>query len=115
MVYQVTPESYLREAGFAVDVVRNQGAGAAMLRIEAVRQMFPNCRFNEETTKGGREALGFYHEKRDEKRNIGLGADHDWSSHAADAFGLVAIYRNQATAKDGWSGTSVKRNLQGVY
>ena len=115
MVYQVTPESYLREAGFAVDVVRNQGAGAAMLRIEAVRQMFPNCRFNEETTKGGREALGFYHEKRDEKRSIGLGADHDWSSHAADAFGLVAIYRSQATAKDGWSGTSVRRNLQGIY
>lgn len=115
MVYQVTPESYLREAGFQVQVVRNQGAGAAMLRIEAVRQMFPNCRFNEETTKGGREALGFYHEKRDEKRLIGLGVDHDWSSHAADAFGLVAIYRSQATAKDGWSGKSVRRNLQGIY
>ncbi len=115
MVYSVTPESFLRDAGFAVQVVRNQGAGAAMLRIEAVRQMFPNCRFNQETTKGGREALGFYHEKRDDKRNIGLGADHDWSSHAADAFGLVAIFRSQATAKDGWSGTSVKRNLQGIY
>ena len=115
MVYQVTPESYLREAGFAVDVVRNQGAGAAMLRIEAVRQMFPNCRFNEETTKGGREALGAYHEKRDEKRNIGLGPLHDENSHSADSFGLVAIYRSQATAKDGWSGKSVKRNLQGIY
>jgi len=29
--------------------------------------------------------------KRDETRNIDLGPEHDWSSHAADAFGLMAI------------------------
>ena len=34
---------------------------------------------------------GFYHEKRDEIRNVGLGPEHDWSSHSADAFGLMAI------------------------
>ena len=28
---------------------------------------------------------------RDEKRGVGLGPDHDWSSHGADAFGLMAI------------------------
>jgi hypothetical protein len=33
------------------------------------------------TTEAGREALGWYHEKKDEKRGIGLGPDHDWSSH----------------------------------
>ena len=27
----------------------------------------------------------------DEKRSIGLGPEHDWSSHAADAFGYMAI------------------------
>ena len=26
-----------------------------------------------------------------EKRSIGLGPEHDWSSHAADAFGYMAI------------------------
>jgi phage terminase large subunit len=38
-----------------------------------------------------RRALGFYHEKKDEQRDVGLGPEHDWSSHAADAFGLMAI------------------------
>jgi phage terminase large subunit len=28
---------------------------------------------------------------RTETRNIDLGPEHDWSSHAADAFGLMAI------------------------
>ena len=39
----------------------------------------------------GLEALGAYHERRDEVRGIGLGPAHDWSSHAADAFGLGAV------------------------
>ena len=43
------------------------------------------------TTEAGRDALGFYHEKKDEQRDVGLGPEHDWSSHAADAFGLMAI------------------------
>ena len=29
--------------------------------------------------------------KKDEQRSIGLGPEHDWSSHAADAFGLMAV------------------------
>jgi phage terminase large subunit len=37
------------------------------------------------------EALGWYHEKKDEIRGIGLGPDHDWSSHGADAFGLMCV------------------------
>jgi phage terminase large subunit len=115
MVYDVTPESYLRNAGFHVEVVKNQGKGAAMQRIEAVRLMFPHCRFNEETTGGLREALGWYHEKRDENRGIGLGPCHDFSSHAADSFGLVAIYRNVILAKNKWKGGALKRNLKGVY
>ena len=111
MVYAVTPEGFMRSAGFVVDLVPNQGAGAAMQRIEAVRDMFPSVRFNEDTTKGGREALGWYHEKRDEVRGIGLGPDHDWSSHAADAFGLVAVYqRGVQTTKR----APIRRNLRGI-
>jgi phage terminase large subunit len=71
--------------------VKNQGKGAAAMRIEAVRRLGPKMWFNETTTEDGRQALGFYHEKKDEIRNVGLGPDHDWSSHAADAFGLMAI------------------------
>lgn len=90
-VYKVTPESALRDAGFQVKVIPNQGAGAANMRIEATRRLFPRMRFNESTTKGGLSALRAYHEKYDEDRDIGLGPDHDWSSHGADAKGLGAV------------------------
>jgi phage terminase large subunit len=50
-----------------------------MLRIEAARRIFPHCWFIEKTTEAGRDALGFYHEKKDEARNIRLGPQHDWS------------------------------------
>jgi phage terminase large subunit len=84
-------EDHLRDAGFKVEPpVKNQGKGAASMRIEAVRRL-AKMWFNEATTEDGRQALGFYHEKKDEVRNVGLGPDHDWSSHAADAFGLMAI------------------------
>jgi phage terminase large subunit len=84
-------EDHLREAGFTVEPpVKNQGRGAAALRIEAVRRLAPKYRFHEQNTEAGRDALGFYHEKKDETRNIGLGPEHDWSSHGADSFGLMA-------------------------
>jgi phage terminase large subunit len=36
--------------------------------------------------------LGWYHEKKsDDERNVGLGPEHDWSSHGADAFGLMCV------------------------
>lgn len=89
-------EDHLREAGFTVEPpVKNQGPGAAMMRIEALRRLGPQLWFNEDTTEPGREALGFYHERKDETRNIGLGPEHDWSSHAADALGLMAICYEQ--------------------
>ena len=90
-VFDVSYASSMRQAGYAVDVVPNQGRGAAMARVEEARRLFPSCWFNEETTEAGLAALGWYHEKRDEARSIGLGPDHDWSSHGADAFGLMAV------------------------
>ena len=74
------------EAGFeCASPIKNRGAGAAMMRIEAARRVFPRCWFNDTKTEAGRDALGYYHERQDEKRSIGLGPEHDWSSHAADA------------------------------
>ena len=70
-----------------------------MMRIEAARRVFPRCGFNESTTEAGRDALGYYHERRDENRNVGLGPEHDWSSHAADAFGYLAISYEEPPAK----------------
>lgn len=90
-VFDVSYESALKAAEFEVIVVPNQGKGAAKMRVESARRLFPSIWFNEATTEGGREALGWYHEKKDDHRNIGLGPEHDWSSHAADAFGLVCV------------------------
>ncbi|MEL7966379.1 phage terminase large subunit [Vreelandella neptunia] len=90
-VFDVSYESAFMSAGYDVVVVPNQGKGAASARIEALRRLFPALWFNEDTTKPGRDALGWYHEKRDERRNIGLGPEHDWSSHGADSAGLMAV------------------------
>jgi phage terminase large subunit len=113
-VYSVTPEKFLREAGFATYVVPNQGKGAAVQRIYALRSMFPQCRFNEDTTVAGREALSWYHEKWDEKRNIGLGPDHDWASHCADAAGLVAVFAPTARGESASKSEPIRRNLRGL-
>lgn len=90
-IIDATFESTFKAMGYTVTVVPNQGKGAAKARVEAGRRRFPLIWFNEETTQGGRDALGWYHEKRDEQRGIGLGPEHDWSSHAADAFGLMCV------------------------
>jgi phage terminase large subunit len=111
-VHDVSYRSAFEQAGYVVTVVKNQGKGAAMLRVEAARRLFPAMQFNEATTQAGIDALGWYHEKRDEARGIGLGPDHDWASHSADAFGLMCVayelpanrpeqpivYRNRRTA-----------------
>lgn len=107
-------EDHLAEAEFDVETVPNQGKGAAMMRVEAVRRVFPQIWFNEKTTEAGRDALGYYHERKDEARNIGLGPEHDWSSHAADAFGLMAIcFEEPAVKKKQSSGPHVSAGWMG--
>lgn len=90
-VFDVSYESALEDAGFETVIIPNQGKGAAKMRIEAARRLFPSVHFNEQTTEGGRKALGWYHEKKDPVRKMGLGPEHDWSSHGADAFGLMCV------------------------
>lgn len=98
-VFDVSYESALRQAGYSVTVVPNQGKGAAAARIEEARRLFPSIWFNADTTEGGRDALGWYHEKKDEKRGIGLGPEHDWASHSADAFGLMCVAYDEPTTR----------------
>ena len=97
-VFHVSFESALREAGFNVEVVPNQGRGAAMARIEEARRLFSRMVFNETRVGGGLAALRYYHAKIDEVRNVDLGPDHDWSSHCADAFGLMAVFYEEPRA-----------------
>lgn len=90
-VIDVSFETAFEDAGYRTQVVPNQGRGAARMRIEQARRVFGSIWFNEATTEAGRDALGSYHEKRDDDRQIGLGPEHDWASHGADAFGLMCV------------------------
>lgn len=97
-VYSVSYESAFKDMGYDVTVIPNMGKGAASMRVEAVRRVMPAVWFNNgpirdkaDATEAGREALGFYHEKWDDARDIGLGPSHDWASHGADAYGLMAV------------------------
>lgn len=100
-VYDVSYESAFTKAGYEVVVIPNQGKGAANQRIECGRRVFPSVYFDKEKTEAGRKALGWYHEKKDEVRQIGLGPDHDWSSHGADSFGLMCLdYEKQTTTTE---------------
>ena len=90
-VFDVSYRTAREDAGYSVEVIPNQGKGAAMMRVEAGRRLFSRMRFDETKTEAGRKALGWYHEKKDEKRGIGLGPSHDWASHSADAFGLGCV------------------------
>lgn len=113
-VFDVSYESALIRAGYAVETVPNQGAGAAVARIESARRMFPSIWFNEETTSAGRDALGFYHEKRDSERDVGLGPSHDWSSHSADAFGMMCIVAEDSLRTTTPQGALVRRRRTGM-
>lgn len=109
-VYDVSYESEFKRAGYEVEVVPNQGKGAAAARIERTRNLWPSIWLDSKRCDAGIDALAWYHEKWDEARDIGLGPDHDWSSHSADAFGLMCVAYEEPTANtvnikfDGWGG-----------
>jgi phage terminase large subunit len=115
-VFDVSYAKAFRDAGYDVTVVPNQGKGAAKARIEAARRLFPSMWFHSPegadpettpTTENGLSALGWYHEKRDEIRGMGLGPEHDWSSHGCDSFGLGCVTYEMPTANDS---SSQRRN-----
>ena len=100
-VYDVSYESALKQTGYKVEVIPNQGKGAAMARIESARRVFPNVWIDAEKCKGGIDSLSWYHEKKDTIRGIGLGPEHDFASHGADAWGLMCIVNERPQPKWG--------------
>ena len=91
--------------------------------IQAVRTMLPSCFFDEEFTRLGVNALRKYRRKyNSDTAAYMLTPLHDWSSHAADAFRMMAVMwapekkpiaqnkdavlmvgsQNQATLNDMW-------------
>jgi len=98
-VFDINYKSAFKKAGYACEIVPNQGAGAASERVEVSRRVFPNVWIDETKCDAGIKALAWYHEKKDEQRSIGLGPDHDWSSHSADAFGMMCLVYEQQGSK----------------
>jgi phage terminase large subunit len=97
-VHAVSYETELQRASFETQVIPNQGRAAAAQRIEATRRLMARIWFHQPTTQAGIEALGSYHAKRDENRLIDLGPEHDWASHAADAFGMMCVVYEEPQA-----------------
>lgn len=104
-------EDHIASAGFRVRTVPNQGKGAAMKRVEAARRLFGQISFDEKNCEGGLKALGWYHEKKDDHRGIGLGPEHDWASHAADAFGLACVDWSEPVATKAIDYTRARRGI----
>jgi hypothetical protein len=61
-------------------------------RIEAVRNILPQCYFDEAACEKGIDALEHYRKEWDERNQVFKAKPvHDWSSHAADGFGELAL------------------------
>jgi phage terminase large subunit len=60
--------------------------------IQAVRLMLARCVWNRDTTEEGVESLKQYQREFDEEKKVFRDKPlHDWTSHAADAFRMLAI------------------------
>tara|TARA_R110002096_G_scaffold169457_6_gene341158 strand:- start:7368 stop:8660 length:1293 start_codon:yes stop_codon:yes gene_type:complete len=60
-------------------------------RIEASRMLLPRCYFDKKKTAIGVEALRSWHRDTTPTGELKHHPVHDWSSHAADAFGYLAM------------------------
>lgn len=84
-----TVAQQLRAAGFKTRTVPKTSVDT---RIEAARLILPLCYFDERKTELGLDALRNYRYRVDEDtKQFSNEPMHDWASHAADAFGYMAI------------------------
>lgn len=94
-------EAHIQAAGFATKIIPNPGKGAAQRRIEAVLSLLPFCWFDKNNCRLGLKALAHYHEQTDRHGRAKSVPSHDWASHAADSFGLMALDYEQRFLKIG--------------
>jgi hypothetical protein len=59
-------------------------------RISAIRQFLPRCVFHAERCKEGLEGLQAYRRDENARGELQNRPCHDWASHHADAFGMLA-------------------------
>ena len=119
-IYNMLPEDHLPKVRLISDQLieihaRPQIASGDFKDFAALRRVFPRIVFNKDTTEAGRAAIGWYHAKIDEKRDLDLGPEHDWSSHSADALGGMAVdIIDRPKGQANRTRKPVKRRLKGV-
>lgn len=92
-----TRKEFLEGRGLRCDVL---GLHSPEDRINAARVLFNRCWFDKDKCARGLEALRMYQERRDDKRNVGLGPLHDWASDGADSFGYFVMAINNLPISD---------------
>lgn len=101
----------VRELGTArtrLDTARDLGLNFTLVPkhdledgIEAARQLFPRCWFDEKACKRGVEALKSYRKEWDERLQVYRSKPlHDWASHPSDAFRYLAMGLKERAPKD---------------
>ncbi|AOJ10350.1 hypothetical protein WS71_24380 [Burkholderia mayonis] len=84
-----TVAQQLKDAGFKVRIVPKTSIET---RIQAARLLFPLLWIDGERCEEGLQALRSYHYDVDpDTKQFSKDPVHDWSSHAADAFGYMAV------------------------
>jgi phage terminase large subunit len=69
------------------------------MRVEAGRRVFGAIWFDESSTEDGRDALGWYHEKKSDDDREALMGRNTIGPLTADAFGLMCVsYEDPARA-----------------
>src|SRR6185369_7437132 len=92
-----TVAQQLRQAGFKTRTVPKTSIDT---RIEAARLLFPLIYVDERRCEPGLDALRNYrYAVDDETKHFSKEPLHDWASHAADAFGYMAVALREAKTK----------------
>ncbi len=99
----ITPQGYLGKAGFTVEVVQNQGRGAAGKRSTRCGRCSRVAGSTRTRPRAGARLSAGITKKRDEHRNMGLGPEHDWSSHGATLRPWSAVYEATRPDETSWA------------
>lgn len=79
--------------------------------IQAARKAFPHCWFDEDACSEGLEALRQYQREYDEdKKSFRERPRHDWTSHPADAFRMLAVaYQHEQPSRPEPKGKTIQK------
>lgn len=106
----VTPEDHLNNLGRKNTQIVPRVPDLTF-GIQDTRMVFPSCYFDKDRCAEGIRALNAYHYEQDERRETSKSRpDHDWSSHAADAF---RMFGQGYKPNSGWAGVSRKEEKKG--